>query len=65
MEESRLRRIRGMPDFEGSGLHDHVLTIDDDDDLKSLLNPFREQQPALIQPVLLQPSIFLVGLYQR
>src|SRR6266496_5045505 len=57
VEESRLRRIRGMPDSESSGLHDHVLTIDDDNDLESPLNHFREQQPALIQSVPLRPPI--------
>jgi hypothetical protein len=61
VEESCLRRIRGMPDSEGSGLHDYILTIDDDNDLESPLNPFREQQSALIQPVPLQPPISPVG----
>jgi hypothetical protein len=65
VEESRRRRIRGMPDSEGSGLHDHVLTIDDDNDLESPLNPFRERQPALIQSIPLRPPISPVGLHQR
>jgi hypothetical protein len=65
VEESCLRRIRGMPDSEGSSLHDHVLTIDDDNDLESPLIPFKGQQPPLIQSVPLRPSISPVSLHQR
>ena len=65
LEESRLRRIAGMPDSEGSGLHNHVLIIDDDNDLESLLNPFRDRRPDLNRSLPLRPPISPVDLYQR